>query len=142
VPIKFDRRFNEYHFRASSKRDGSVSEVVIYHCPFCGGTAPESTRSQSFAVVGQGERERLLRLLADVKSAEDVVPVLGKPNSDRKVRSNAGAQRTLVYSHLSDVADIYVSVTPDKRVSASIAPKYLKEGGRVRRRRAGPKRAS
>ena len=57
-PIDFDTRTNEYQFKymvAGGKGEGSL---IIYHCPFCGGAAPESLRDALFETVTVSERQR------------------------------------------------------------------------------------
>ena len=43
-PIVFDARLNEYHFEYASPCsdvgcDSAKAQMMIYHCPFCGGAA-------------------------------------------------------------------------------------------------------
>ena len=52
-PIVFDARLNEYHFEYPSPCAGgdcptAKAEMMIYHCPFCGGAAPVSKRASLF----------------------------------------------------------------------------------------------
>src|SRR6266545_3043282 len=57
-PIRFDPKLNEYHFiyRTST---GEEAKMMIYHCPFCGGRAPESRRDELFHRLTEAERHRL-----------------------------------------------------------------------------------
>jgi len=79
-PIVFDEKMNEYHIERVAK--GRRGHYVIYHCPFCGGAAPRSRRHTFFATITSAEEERLFTLTSGLKSFEDVVAKLGKPDSD------------------------------------------------------------
>ena len=46
IPIEFDAKLNEYRLR------GTVGEqIMIYHCPFCGGRTPNSRRAELFTHI-------------------------------------------------------------------------------------------
>src|SRR5262245_4848327 len=66
-PIAFDAELNEYNFQYPSPCGGGACEgdkalLRIYHCPFCGGAAPQSKRDLLFTVISAEEQRRLLRL--------------------------------------------------------------------------------
>lgn len=81
-PIVFDRQLNECNYvypcaPGDGHCVGATSMLRIYHCPFCGGAAPESKRDLLFAVITAEEEERLTELLRGIKSLDDAVRVLG-----------------------------------------------------------------
>ena len=125
LPIRLDSKTNEYHVRSNGTH-GTVIDMVIYHCPFCGGAAPESTRSRSFANIDDVESTRLQNLVRDIKSADDALKMLGRPDSDRQVKSEHGAsRRVLIFSRLSDAADVHVNTSAGNSAEVTIAPKHL-----------------
>src|SRR5260370_37691856 len=75
IPIVFDARMNEFSFRWPSKHGDA--HLLIYHCPFCGGAAPQSKRDTLFAVVSTTEARRLHELLSDIKTIEEAIKKLG-----------------------------------------------------------------
>jgi hypothetical protein len=89
-PIKFDSTLNEYHFEYDTPKGRGA--LLIYHCPFCGGTAPESKRDRLFAVISSDEEERLFALSRDVKTVEEALVILGPPRS--AARCGLAATRT------------------------------------------------
>ena len=139
IPIEFDDRLNEFYVVYSV--NGSEGRLSIYHCPFCGGKAPESYRASLFASVPAAEQARLAELTAPLKSVEDVIATLGGPERDeaaglmvtRPERDGrppeTQAYRTLTYGNLSEVADVRVTVHPDERVVFTFCGKYI--GGDV-----------
>jgi hypothetical protein len=112
-PIVFDETVNEYHIENVGKNSG---HLVIYHCPFCGGTAPQSKRASLFAVITHDESARLQDLAAGFKSIAEAVKKLGKPDGDLAVGISQGSRpseseaptvtsyRTLTYTRLSKSA--------------------------------------
>src|SRR5262245_45085220 len=75
-PIRFDPGLNEYHFiyRTTTSAD---AKMMIYHCPFCGGRAPKSRRSESFHRLTDVERQRLCELTKDVRTLQDAAAAFG-----------------------------------------------------------------
>jgi hypothetical protein len=140
TPIRYDPEFNEYSiisFLGASRSDIYVSSL-IYHCPFCGGAAPESTRGRSFATLPNEELHRLRTLVHGIQSVDDALRILGPPTSDEAIqmppgyvyptqRSDKPCQpvRALSFASLSDVADIEVCVNDDDTVEVTIGPKYI-----------------
>lgn len=64
-PIIFDVELNEYQFEYTVGDKGKA-KMTIYHCPFCGGAAPESHRENLFAVIPNEEEARLRELTARI----------------------------------------------------------------------------
>jgi hypothetical protein len=146
-PIEFDATVREFLYVVRSD-DGDVkNKLSIYHCPFCGGETPQSKRDTLFAVVSHSEEERIRELFDGLKSVTEVIQRHGPPEIDRinavvSRTPERGAQppvssayRYLVYSNLSDYADVHVVEYPD-RVGLSMMGKYT--GPRVDDR--GPKK--
>src|SRR5437868_3163217 len=72
-PIVYDARLNEYHFEylnpcAGGECGQAKASLMLYHCPFCGGTAPPSKRDLLFAVIPREEEHRLYKLLGGIKT--------------------------------------------------------------------------
>ncbi|MCX7424952.1 MAG: hypothetical protein NTW96_04905 [Planctomycetia bacterium] len=81
-PIAFDERTFEYQFTYQESDHEGRSMLVIYHCPFCGGAAPESQRHRLFAAIPTTEEERLAQLLAPIETMQQAIDVLGPPQMD------------------------------------------------------------
>ena len=114
---------NEYHFEypspcAGGDCDAAKAQMMIYHCPFCGGAAPPSKRATQFTTFTPEEQGRLYRLFGGMRTLPDVVQALGPPDEDKE-RGLAVEEpeqegkpptlrrfRTLRYSRLSDTADV------------------------------------
>jgi len=73
-PIKFDAQTSEYQFVYGDEM------LVIYHCPFCGGAAPESQRDLLFAQVSTAEEERLAGISEGVETIDDAIKRFGRPD--------------------------------------------------------------
>lgn len=134
VPVKFDAQTNEYYFAYGEKLD---AKLFIWHCPMCGGRAPHSTRGNLFEVVGHTELMRLHALTAKLKTLDEVLTALGKPDSDREFGKGVTTPergkgppvtkfyRTLTYKNYSETADISVTVRADGRVEFAFSGKYI-----------------
>jgi hypothetical protein len=138
LPIVYDQESNEYHieFEARGKVTGTGS-LMIYHCPFCGGTAPKSQRDKLFAVIPRDEADRLYELFSNIKTLDEVLQQFGEatfdlPDGDGTERPEKGGKppaierfRTLVYSNLSEVADVRVTDYHKDRVHVTLVGKYI-----------------
>src|ERR1041384_3533822 len=76
LPIEFDPRLNEFNFLYAT------GKMRIYHCPFCGGKAPESLRRNLFVQIPRAEADRLFRLTDGLKTVAEVLEALGPPDRD------------------------------------------------------------
>ena len=125
VPIVFDEKMSEYHI---VHREGE-GYLVIQHCPFCGGKAPESKRERFFTRLPAGEIQRLAGIIRPLKTLDELIAAFGppdadmalgsmefKPEKDRKP-SEAAAYRTVRYHGLSETAEVDVRIHPDGRVA-------------------------
>src|SRR6266403_1249049 len=132
-PVEFDADLNEYHITCEGN-----GQMMIYYCPLCGGRAPKSRRSQLFHRLTDDERRRLLDLTKDLKTVTDVIAALGEPDRRHPVGvvtvtpEREGRPETtenlplLVYTNLSDTAEVYVTVHPNERVGISLQGKGKK----------------
>jgi len=137
VPIVFDERTNEYHYTYLESGSGVPAILNIYHCPFCGGTAPRSKRPLLFHVVSSEEKRRLADLLVPIRSVRELVETLGEPDKDDPAGmwerseefddrpSRVVPCRMLTYESLSDVADVQVYERPDGTIGWALSGKYL-----------------
>ncbi|MFH1269086.1 MAG: hypothetical protein ABIK89_25445 [Planctomycetota bacterium] len=140
-PIVFDEETSEYQFTYHEPGHEGLSMLVIYHCPFCGGAAPESKRSLLFAVISRSEQARLSEQLSRIGSIEDALDIFGEPQlDDFSVASTPSREddppaihhlRALLYDHLSDVANVRITERPDGRIHWSLEGKYV--GGQPNR---------
>lgn len=131
-PVEFDPKLNEYNLKTTN--GGSMR---IYHCPFCSGRAPESLRSQLFAVISHEETARLHHLTRHITTEAELREVLGAPTHtfepglvtvDPEVDGHAPEVRTaksLRYDQHSDTATISATVARDGRVWISFSGKYI-----------------
>src|ERR1041384_3666283 len=112
-PIRWSERMNEYYIAY-----GNGGRMMVYYCPFCGGSTPKSRRASFFAHVTQQEEHRIIELFRGIRSVPDVIARFGPPDEEREFASSVRrtgrkgqAQRGevfrgLVYKNLSAVADI------------------------------------
>jgi hypothetical protein len=136
LPIQFDARLNEFSYSYHGS-DGGQASLRIYHCPFCGGATPASLRQTFFAEIADEEVGRLREALARLESVEDVLRVLGQPDTDEpkglgiEEPGTTGQSpttawyRVLTYSNLSPTADVHLTVGQDGRLSLMLQGKYL-----------------
>ena len=141
-PIRFDAQMNEYHFVYATSMGGEA-RMNIYHCPFCGGRAPKSRRGELFARLTNKERWRLTDLTKGLHTLDQVLASLGPPERDSAVGMTVvtperGGKpettqnfRTLVYTKLSDTAEIHITVYPMDRVAITFEGKYVGQIGRA-----------
>ena len=133
IPVVFDARLNEFHIQRN--RDKGYS--MVYFCPICGYAAPDSLRGSLFARIPHKEHRRLDELTQHLKTLDEVFSALGTPTRDepyglRIARPAKDDQpptndtyRVLVYTELSPVADVRVTVHSPERVRISYQAKYV-----------------
>jgi hypothetical protein len=139
-PIEFDRELNEYHLKTAN------GFMLIYHCPFCAGRAPDSLRPQIFATVTPEETTRLHLLTKNLKTEKQVLAHLGpptrvfdpgaviaEPDKDGKP-GEIRACRSLRYENHSDTATINVNVGRYGKVRISFSGKYIGKPKKARTR--------
>jgi hypothetical protein len=141
-PIVFDHDLHEYDFEYPSPCGdgackGAKAKLRIYHCPFCGGTAPESKRPLLFSVIPGDEERRLFALLGSFKTVEEATQALGPPDEEipygltmKQPEQDGNAPniesfRTLRYSSLSETAVVNISDSRDGRIHVWLHGKYI-----------------
>ncbi len=134
-PIVFHERTGEFQFTFQEPDHEGRSMLVIYHCPFCGGTAPESKRALLFAVIPRSEEERLEEILAPIRTIQDALALLGTPDFDGYTGIRQEEQdgkpptwrhrRQIRYERLSEVADVWIVESADGRLLWQLQGKYL-----------------
>jgi hypothetical protein len=131
VPIDFNAKLNEYYIV------GAVGEeIMIYHCPFCGGRTPVSRRDELFMHVTHAEMERLNGLTRGLKTLDDVLNAFGSPDRDDPAGCGVtrddgnGRPRTTYYRQLtfnapSDTARVHAVVDLNDQIQFSFTPKDI-----------------
>jgi uncharacterized protein DUF6980 len=136
-PIIFDARTSEYQFTYQEPDCEGRAMLVIYHCPFCGGAAPESKRELLFAAISREEEERLAELMEPIKTIEDALAAFGPPDFDghsSSRRPEASGQpptiehfRNIRYENLSEVAAIWITEQAHGRIFWELQGKPLQK---------------
>jgi hypothetical protein len=128
--IRWDERMNEYFIA-----HGKSGRMMVYYCPFCGGSTPKSRRSLLFHTLTDAERQRLCTLTKDMLTVQDVTNAFGEPDISQPVGmvitkpERDGKPETtqsypvMIYTKLSDTADVHVTVYPTERVAVSFQGK-------------------
>jgi hypothetical protein len=127
----------QFNYREQLGEHDGPAVLVIYHCPFCGGAAPTSRRERLFAVIAKDEEERLCKVMNGIKSLDDAVRKLGPPDDNmpsgltQRIPEKSGNPpvirhfRTLVYSRLSETAELRITDYHEQRISFSLQGKYV-----------------
>ncbi len=109
----------------------------IYHCPWCGGVAPESKRRSLFATISIDESERLQRLTTGLKTVEEAIAALGQPDEDDPqgtTTKTPGTEtatprlttcRMLTFRRLSETAEVDLIDYGPEGLSFSFRGKFL-----------------
>ena len=125
---------NEYYIA-----HGKSGRMMVYYCPFCGGSTPKSRRSSLFAHVTDQEEQRIAALFRGIRKVADVIGRFGPPDEEREFatvgrtperggRPESGEVfRGLVYKNLSPVADIVFNVGDSDAVRGTWVSKYVGE---------------
>jgi hypothetical protein len=131
VPIEFDPKLNEYHIVGAGG-----GKTMIYHCPFCGGRAPDSRREELFTHITHAESGRLKALTIDLKTVDDVLKTFGLPDYDNPAgyanTKDDGAgrpittyYRQLTFGGLSDSAYVNAIVGLNREVQFTFSAKEI-----------------
>jgi hypothetical protein len=125
---------NEYYIA-----HGKSGRTMVYYCPFCGGSTPKSRRSLLFHTLTDAERQRLCDLTKDIRTVQEVTSAFGEPDIRQPVGwvsttpERGGKPETtksypvMIYSKLSKVADVHVTIYPTDRVGFSFRGKAVKK---------------
>ena len=134
-PIEFDAELNEYHITRGSLND----YMLVYYCPFCGGTTPKSRRHRLFHTLTTGEQRRLIALTKNLRTVDQVIAAFGQPDVDQPVGAIkviperdgkpeiTESYRVMIYTKLSDTANVHVTVYPMDKVSFRFQGKAVKK---------------
>jgi hypothetical protein len=137
-PIRFDPELNEYHFIHHTTASGEA-KMMIYHCPFCGGRAPKSRRAELFHRITHAEQHRLCELTKRMRTIQDVTAAFGEPDIRQPIgmvvttpERDAKPETTqsypmMIYTRLSETANVNVTVYPTDRVAISFQGKGVKK---------------
>jgi hypothetical protein len=79
-PVEFDAELNEYHLVRGPK-----DYMMIYYCPYCGGSAPKSRRDRLFHRLTDIEQHRLVNLTKDMRTLQDVTTAFGEADIKQPV---------------------------------------------------------
>ena len=134
IPVVFDALMNEYRLVHDAGRGYSL----FYHCPFCGGRAPDSLRGTYWTEVSLEESHRLQDLTKNIKTPEQLFEAFGNPDQDFEVSggfTTPGSEgeppetmlgpRRVVFKGLSDTADVHVRIDRYDRLRFSFAGRYI-----------------
>ena len=133
-PVEFDAELNEYHI---TRQGGGYS--MIYYCPFCGGSTPKSRRSRLFHRITDDEQRRLCDITKDMRTVQAVTAAFGEPDIHHKVGwvsttpERDGKPETtrsypvMIYTKLSETAEVHVTVYPTDRVAIRFQGKGVKK---------------
>jgi len=135
--FKYDERhrslFKKFS-RAIFGHEDTDATLVIYHCPFCGGAAPESKRHLLFEVIPHEEESRLSELLKSIKTIDNAISQLGLPDLDGHLEtktpesdglpSRIEYHRDIQYHGLSDVAIVRITERADGSAYWQLQGKY------------------
>jgi hypothetical protein len=126
-PIEFHATTRDYTLKV---RD--THWVDLFYCPFCGRPTPRQTEPPAIAEVGSDEKARLLTLIEDCTSRDEIIQRLGAPDFEN-IRINqidpiwneaVKIDPAILYTKLSAVANLRVVFLDDSSVShAVIEPK-------------------
>lgn len=133
-PVKFDEELNEYHIVGEGE-----GYWMIYYCPFCAGSAPKSRRDRLFHRISDAEQHRLCNLTKDLRTVQDVTAAFGEPDIYQKIGcvtttperrekpSITKSRPVMIYTKLSEIADVHVTVHPTDRVDVHFQGKGVKK---------------
>jgi hypothetical protein len=131
-PVTFNPDVQEYHIEYRTP-SGAHAAISVYHCIFCGGRLKDSTRHLLFENIPDVEQARLDQLVSNLKTADDTLRALGRPDVEHQIASESlplqdtndesRPTRSLTYNRLSTVADIHVNVAPNGSVAVLVVPK-------------------
>jgi hypothetical protein len=125
LPIAFDKFTNEFHILRHG--EDARSGHIIYRCFNCGGLPPASIRAELFHLVPIMETQRLATLCKDIRTLDDAIHILGKPDFDfvGGVKTMSAPKfdeaqviepfRALIYSNFSETASVHISDSPTGR---------------------------
>jgi hypothetical protein len=134
IPVEFESETNEYAIVA--RTDTHTSRTTIRYCFHCGGAAPPSRRHELFERVDQREAARISSLFIGIETLEQAIATFGAPDQDipRGIiktyidhpEIEPEVARSIVYSNLSEVADVRLSTGSNGKLQIGITGKAKK----------------
>lgn len=134
IPVVFHEMMHEYHLIHNDGRGHSL----FYHCPFCGGKAPQSLRGTYWTDVSHKESSRLQALTRGITTPEELFAAFGKPDQDFEMSGSSTTPgtddsppettlgpRRVVFKSLSDTADVNVRIDRYDRLKFSFTGRYI-----------------
>ncbi len=128
-PFIFDETLNEYHF--TFKIHDRDAELMIYHCPWCGGVASDSHRGSLFHDLKTDSCDEICEKTASCNTLDEVISILGAPDDDgftditHKEKDGRSPRvdrvRRITFHRLYDE----MSVSFEQRVGGSIALTFI-----------------
>ena len=128
-PIVYDHSLNEYNLVSE---DGKV-RYRLYFCFFCGGKLPESKRASLFTEPSDKEMREVALLMAKVRSMQQAIEVLGKPDQTIKAPRTAQENGKSAYkshhrySSRWKTLDLTVRERADGSIDSAFTGKYKGE---------------
>ncbi len=139
-PIEFIKEMNEFVFTYGDYPGGKAN-LAIYHCPWCGGVAPQSKRDQLFVTVSREEKDRLAEVLRPIKTIEDAITKFGNPDFEgsfsttyqesESMPPTTVCGRRITYYDLSEVADVCFLERADGKAGWTIEGKDKRRIGKT-----------
>ncbi|MEM7477652.1 MAG: hypothetical protein AAF483_21905 [Planctomycetota bacterium] len=132
-PFLFDEAVNEYHFRYVF-RDRNA-QLMIYHCPWCGGVASGSHRCKMFYDLDSKSCDELIETTASCETLDDIIVILGSPDVDEftgiKHNELSGRSprvdrvRRITFNNLYDEMSVSFEQLVGGSIGSSFVPKPL-----------------
>jgi|APCry1669188910_1035180.scaffolds.fasta_scaffold98343_1 hypothetical protein len=127
------KRHGEYRLLRLSDTSGD-SYLVFYYCPFCGGMFGSPSSHKPKSQIPAQERHRLNVLLSQLESIDDALAKLGVPNYDTLRDAGVhdsnlsealemGTTRSLLYTNMSDIANVLILQRKGDRIGIALIPK-------------------
>ena len=133
-PFIFDEAVNEYHFTFTFR--DCDAQLMIYHCPWCGGVASDSHRGSLFHDLDSASCNEICKKTASCKTLDDVISVLGTPDEDEytgiKHKEKDGKSprldrvRRITFHGLYDEMSVSFEQLIGGSIGSSFIPKPLK----------------
>ena len=130
-PIVFDAQVNEYHFH--HKFRGRESQLMIYHCPWCGGVASKSHRDSLFHKFDRDFCDQITEQTKACATIDAIIAKLGPPDDDRftsvkhneqpNVAPRVERLRRLTFHSLSEKMSVSFTQQQDGTICPSFMPK-------------------
>ena len=132
-PIGFDANVNEHHY--AYKFRGQDSQLMIYHCPWCGGVASESHRASLFHEFDREFCDQITEKTDSLCTLDDIIAELGKPDDDQFTSIKHNEQpsaaprierlRRLTFHKLSPKMSVSFIQQQDGTICPSFTPKPI-----------------